>query len=160
MHSGFVGMLLVFGLIMPAILLGGDSAGFINVPSIVICIGMPIGLSIASAGVTDLGRALRALRSLFVSAQEADLTARNSEVLRHMISHAYAAGVIGTMIGWIQMLFAVVEWDHLILSRGLGVSILTVFHAIIISECILRPAARRIEGQLQKTDNKRVNADN
>jgi hypothetical protein len=48
MRSGFVGMVLVFGLTLAATVLGGDW-GFLNVPSLVICIGMPIGLAMASA---------------------------------------------------------------------------------------------------------------
>jgi flagellar motor component MotA len=103
MKSGFIGMFLVFGLIRLAIALGVGN-GFFNVPSLVICIGLPIGLSLASAGAGDTRNALRALRSLLVLPPPADITVRNSQVLRHMISYAYAAGVIGTMLGWIQML--------------------------------------------------------
>jgi flagellar motor component MotA len=77
MKSGFIGMLLVFGLIMLAIALGGGN-GFFNVPSLVICIGLPIGLSLASAGASDTRNALRALRSLLVLPPPGDFTARNS----------------------------------------------------------------------------------
>lgn len=145
MRSGLVGMLLVLCLILPAALFSGAS-GFLNVPSLVICLLMPIALSMASAGVSDLGHALRALRCLIGSPQEPDLTVRDSDVLRHMISYAYTAGVIGAMIGWIQMLR---RFDDLsALPVGIALSILTIFYSIIISECILRPAVRRIEWEL------------
>ena len=147
MKSGFIGMLLVFGLILPAIFLGGGS-GFFNLPSLIICIFMPFALALASAGSSDLGNALRAFRCFFVSPRETDLAARNAQVLRDMISYAYAAGVIGSMIGWIQILRASIRPENTPL--GFAVSILTILYAIIISECILRPAARRIEGELQK----------
>ncbi len=147
MKSGLIGMFLVFGLIMLAIALGGGN-GFFNVPSLVICIGLPIGLSLASAGAGDTRNALRALRSLLVLPPPADITVRNSQVLRHMISYAYAAGVIGTMLGWIQMLRHIKEPS--IVPLGIAVSLLTIFYSIIISECILRPVTRRVESEIEK----------
>ncbi len=147
MKSGLVGMLLVFCLIAPAIMLGGGN-GFFNLPSLIICIFMPFALAITSVGAPDLSNALRALRCLFLSPREEDLTPRNSEVLRYMITYAYAAGVIGAMIGWIQILRAGIQPGHMPLA--FAVSTLTVFYSTIIAECILRPAARRIEGERQK----------
>lgn len=147
MKSGFVGMVGVFCLIVPAIALGGGGI-FLNVPSLVICLLMPISLSLASAGAPDLGRALRALRCLLVFPRKSDLTAQNSHVLRHMISYAYAACVIGMLIGWIRTLSQ--PADPAVLHLSLSMSILTMLYAIVISECILRPAARRIEGAMEK----------
>ncbi len=145
---GFIGALIPFCLILCAIILGGSNNKFFDIPSLFICIGMPIGLSIASAGASDLGRALLALRSLFAPPRESDLTVRNAQVLRQMIAYAYTAGVIGSMIGWIQILW---QFDSISpIAKWVAVSILTIFYAIIISECILRPAARRIEGELEK----------
>ncbi|MFC2140529.1 MotA/TolQ/ExbB proton channel family protein [Candidatus Auribacterota bacterium] len=149
MKAGFIGMLIVLFLIMGAILLGGGN--FFNIPSLVICIGLPIGLSIASAGLADLGPALLSLRSLFITPRDSDLKARNAQVLRDMISYAYAAGVIGTMIGWIQMLSGFNDFS--LIGIGFALSVLTIFYSIIISECFLRPAARRIEGELKKKKN-------
>lgn len=146
MKSGFVGMFGASCLILCAIVLGGGNA-FFNVPSLVICIFLPIGLSMASAGTSDLGHALRALRCLLLSRLECDLTVRNSQVLRHMISYAYAAGVIGALIGWIQMLRELKDISGLAL--GFSLTTLTIFYSILISECILRPAARQIEGELE-----------
>ena len=147
MKSGFIGMVLVVCLITPAIFLGGGE-GFLNIPSVLICIGLPIGLCITSAGVSDVVRALRALRCLVVAPRESDLTARNAQVLGHMITYAYAAGVIGTMIGWIQILQSDTAPDRL--PIGVAVSLLTLFYSILISECVLRPAVRRIEGELKR----------
>ena len=55
-------------------------------------------------GMSDLAHALRALPRLLVFPRDTDLTVHNTQVLRHMISYTYAAGIIGMMIGWIQML--------------------------------------------------------
>jgi hypothetical protein len=56
------------------------------------------------------------------------------------------------MIGWVQMLRQF--RDLAAVPFGVSLSILTVFYATIVSECILRPAARRIEAELAK-DNRR-----
>jgi flagellar motor component MotA len=109
---------------------------------------MPLALAITSTGAPDLNNALRALRCLFLSPREEDLRPRNSEVLRYMITYAYTAGVIGAMIGWIQILMAGIETGNMPLA--FAVSMLTIFYSVIIAECILRPAARRIEGGLQE----------
>jgi len=149
MKSGFFGMLGAFCLIIVAIVLG-DSEGFFNVPSLVVCIFLPIGLTIASAGHSDLGRAVLSLRCLFGSPPESDLTVRNAQVLRHMISYAYAAGVIGSMIGWIQFLRQLDGTSPV--GKWISVSLLTLFYAVIIAECILRPAARRVETTLNNQE--------
>lgn len=142
MKSGSIGMLLVFCLVAFAIVLG-DGGTFFNIPSLVICIGLPIGLSMASSGAADTAAALRSLRCLLILPRAADVTVRNSQVLRHMVSYSYAAGIIGAMIGWIQLLRQVEELSNIHL--GLSLSLLTMFYSIIISECILRPGARQIE---------------
>ena len=65
-----------------------------------------------------------------------------------MISYVYAAGVIGASIGWIQILRQFNDLSTHPLCFSLG--ILTILYAIIISECILRPATRRIDAELEK----------
>ena len=65
MKTGFVGILLTFCLIVPAIVLVG-SEGFLNLPSLIICIGLPIALSLASTGTTEPAHALLALRCIIV----------------------------------------------------------------------------------------------
>lgn len=142
MKSGSIGMLLVFCLVAFAIVLGDDGA-FLNVPSLVICIGLPIGLSMASSSAADTAAALRSLRCLLISPRAADVTIRNSQVLRHMVSYSYAAGIMGAMIGWIQLLRRVEETPNV--YCGFSLSLLTMFYSVIISECVLRPAARQIE---------------
>jgi flagellar motor component MotA len=146
--SGVLGMVVVVGLIVPAIWLGGG--GFWNVPSLILCICLPIGLGLASAGWSDLWRAVGSLRHLFTRPKDSDLSIRNVRVLRHMITYAYAAGVIGTAIGWIQSLSHFSGTSYI--PAGLSISLLTMFYAIIIAECVLRPTARRIEWEWEKRD--------
>jgi|GEM_PF-3495294 len=151
MGSSIVGMVGVFCLVVPAIFLGGGS-GFFNVPSVVICALLPISLALASAGASDVGRALRALRCLLVAPREADLTPRNAQVLRHMISYAYAAGVVGALIGLIQALSPF--GGSSTLPMWVSLTLLTLLYSVFISECVLRPAARRIEGEWEKANSR------
>ncbi len=146
MKSGIIGVLLAFSLIILAITLGGGN-GFFNIPSLVICIGLPIGLSLASAGAQDTRNAIRALGVLIAAPSPTIVTSRTCQVLKHIISYAYAAGAIGSMIGWIQLLRQ--EQLPSVAPLGFALSMLAIFYAIIISECILRPVARRIEGEIE-----------
>lgn len=143
MKSGAIGMMLVFCLVAFAVILGDSEAVFINVPSLIICIGLPIGLSLASSSVTDTVGALRSLRCLVISPKPGDITSRNAQVLRHMVSYSYAAGIIGAMIGGIQVLRQIDGLANI--HVALSLSLLTLFYSTLISECILRPAARQIE---------------
>ena len=96
-------MLLTFCLNLPAILLGG-SKGFFSAPNLIIYTLMPISLSIASAVMPDFVYDLRVIGCLLVPSRDTDLTVRNTQVLKHMVSYTYPAGIIGMMIGWTQML--------------------------------------------------------
>ncbi len=65
-----------------------------------------------------------------------------------MITYAYASGAIGAMIGLIQMCKHNIRPEHL--YGGISITALTLFYSLIISECILRPAARRIETEIER----------
>ncbi len=147
MVSGFFGMLGVFCLIFPAIALGGGSS-FFSVPALVICVFLPFCLAFSSAGAKDFWRAFRSPRALFFSPKSEDFTARNVQVLKHMISYTYAAGVIGAFFGWIQMFAQFQAFSSS--AAFFGSSLVPLFYSVFISECFFRPAARRIEGEMEK----------
>ncbi len=148
MVSGFFGMLGVFCLIFPAIMLGG-SGGFFSLPALAICVFLPFCLALSSAGAKDFWRAFRSPRALFFSPKSEDFTARNVQVLKHMISYTYAAGVIGAFIGWIQMFAQFQAFSSS--AAWFASSLLPFFYSVVIAECFFRPAARRIEGEMEKS---------
>jgi hypothetical protein len=108
----------------------------------------PLGLPWASDGAADSRRAFRSLRTLFFKAGESDLSSRNAQVLRHMIPYAYAAGVIGALIGWIHLFGQ--AWGFSDFAPRFSVTLVALFYSVIIAECFLRPAGHRIETELKK----------
>jgi len=142
--SGVIGLLLVIIITVLCILMfGGDY--FFDVPTLVIIVLPSIGLGMMVHG-KQYFRALCSIRHLFwtLSSNQPDL--REAGALRDTIVHVYAMGAIGTIIGWIQMLVVNCQ-DLEAMPVGFAVSILTLFYSLLISELLLRPAAKRIEWQ-------------
>lgn len=102
---GFIGF---FGMIGLAMLLGGSIDIFINIPSLIVCFGGMLMLSILAFGFKDVARAAVLLcRVLTVTQVRLEAVRRRDiDVVRGMILHLYAAGAIGVFIGAVQMLAA------------------------------------------------------
>ena len=143
MHSGLIGVIVAFGLTCGAIAVGASPLFFLHIPSLTFCVGVPIGLGIMSCGLRDCLKAVAALRVLVLNSPDHVALQRSAKVLRQLISYTYAAGAVGTMIGWLQLAIAGAEGEDLLAS--FAVSILTIFYAFIVSEFVLRPTACRIE---------------
>ena len=62
------------------------------------------------------------------------------EVIRGLITPLYASGMIGTLIGLVQML-ATLEYPSQI-GAGMAVAMLTILYSVLGAELILRPTAR------------------
>ncbi len=141
--SGVIGLLLVIIITVLCIFMGGGDY-FFHVPSLVFIVMPSIGLGMMVHG-KQYFRALCSIRHLFgtLSSNQPDL--REAGALRDTIVHVYAMGAIGTIIGWIQMLVNCQDLEAM--PVGFAVSILTLFYSLLISELLLRPAAKRIEWQ-------------
>ena len=141
--SGVIGLLLVIIITTLCIFMGG-SAYFFNGPSLIIVVMPCIGLGMMIHG-KQYFRALCSIRHLFRTLSSDQPDPREAGALRDTIVHVYAMGAIGTMIGWIQMLVNCQDFEAV--PVGFAVSILTLFYSLLISELLLRPAAKRIEWQ-------------
>lgn len=126
-----------------ALFLGGVISVFINVPSAVICIVVPAGLGIAAFGRRDFFHGIGTLRFFALEMSTDTVCERDGEVLRGMIPFMYASGLLGTLIGVVQMLATMDDPSKF--GAGMAVALLTVLYATIGAECILCPALRHIE---------------
>lgn len=135
-------------LVVCAIALGGDFTLFVNIPSIIICLGGTITLSVIAYGFADIERACALLCYILTPTPilPERIRARDIRVLRGMIGHLYAAGVVGFVIGLVQIL----EYldDTTLILHGLAVALLCPFYSLLGAEIILRPMAQRLEHQL------------
>lgn len=143
----------LFGFLLLAIILGGDIAvaddvfAFAYLPALLVTVFGALALSYLAYGALDTLRALRGLTWL-VTDPPADADARGvSRVLRGGSIHLYACGAMGTFIGLIKMLdFQGRTMDSAWQASPILVTLLPLFYALVLSECLVRPAARRIQG--------------
>ncbi len=147
--SGITG--LVFFILLVGLALLNIWPMFVNFPSIAICIGGPIALGVMSYGTRDLLRGVWALRVLLVRVPSDTFSWRETAVLRGLIGSIYTSGVIGTAIGFIQLL--TILYDESQWGPPIAFSLLCPFYSVLIAEGLVRPAVRHIE------HNQRVDSD-
>jgi hypothetical protein len=101
--SRLFGLIGFLSLVSLAIVLGGDIGAFVNIPSIIVCLGGTVMLSMFSAGAKDLAHAGKHFRRVFGLESTEPILSSDVEVVRGAISYLYASGVIGFGIALIQM---------------------------------------------------------
>lgn len=128
-----------------AVLMGGDVAVFVNVPAIVVCGGGTVALSLMAFGLKDLQHATLHLASAlsFREVPREDTTSRDVQIVRTMIVYLHACGLIGFVIGNIQILNAFDEIG--MLYPAMATSLLCPLYSLLIGEGLLRPTAHRLE---------------
>lgn len=142
-RSGVVGLGMVALAIGAAISWGGLFPIFFNIPSAVICVAVPAGLGIAAFGLRDFFHGIGTLRFFALEMTPDAVRERDGTVIRGLIPFVYASGVLGTLIGVVQML-ATLD-DPAQVGAGMAVALLTVLYAVVGAECFLRPTLRHIE---------------
>lgn len=140
--SALLGFVFVCALILVAVILSIEVRLFFNMPGFVFVIGLVLGLSLMSNGAAGTGQALTSLKCIFYAARPLGQTA--TPLLRRLIQHCYAAGVLAACIGLVQMLFNG-GFDHSDLQHTLAVLALPVLYSLILAEVIVRPAKMRTE---------------
>lgn len=144
-NSGIIGLGGFCVLLGAAIFLGGDPAVFFNWPSLIVVLGVLSCAGLMAFGVRNLLDGLLALRVLIVRVPDAALSLRQARVLRGLIPSAYAGGVLGMMIGVVQILAALD--DSFVLAPAMAVASLTVLYSVMLAEGLLRPGAQHIESR-------------
>ena len=121
-------------LLVMCIVMGGG-AGFINIPSLMIVFGVAFFLMFACFG----GEYMRFVGASFMllAFHPDKPNRRYAEMARYAARFMMAAGVAGTLIGFIQMLRNMT--DPSALGSGMAVSLLTVLYAVLAGEfwCLL-----------------------
>jgi flagellar motor component MotA len=149
--SGILGLVIAACTIIGVMLLGPTDTFpipyFINIPSIAFVLALACGLELMAASARDVGRALWSIRVLIVDLSPDRVSLRDASILRDLAVRLHLAGVIGTLIGLVEILACINVVSHLGLS--LAFALLTIFTAFIVAEVILRPAAQRISFLLE-----------
>lgn len=141
--AGILGILVAFCSLVVLTVLGGSITHFINIPSIVFVICVALGLQLATVGGNALSDLSLGLRLLFFESPSSGLRAGLATDLRAFARYLYVAGILGSIIGLIQVLANFTDWS--VLGVVLSTAPLTPFYATILAECIVRPCANRVD---------------
>lgn len=73
-----------------------------------------------------------------------------AEIFRLMATFAPAFGMIGTLVGLINMMFILDEGDIEMIGQQMGIALLTTFYGILLANLILKPIAVKLERRTEQ----------
>ncbi len=143
--TGFIGLLLFVLIIAFDVKAGDGTKYFVDLNHLIIVIGAPLGLGLASWGARKFFHAVGLVRSLFVKINNEQINPIDSRIIKALIRQVYMVGVIAMMV---DIMFVMIAAD-LEYIRYMGLikmtsALLPIFYAFIISEGFLRPTLYRI----------------
>jgi len=141
--AGILGILVAFCSLILLTALGGSITHFINIPSIVFVICVALGLQLVTVGGSALSDLSLGLRLLLFEPPSPARHAGLATDLRVFARYLYVAGILGSIIGVIQMLASFSDWS--VLGSILSTMALAPFYATILAECIVRPCVNRFD---------------
>jgi len=139
----YLARVLVLGMFGGAILMGGNLAMFINLPSLLIVIGGGLFVSLSFHSPTAVRNALVA-GSAGTAANPHDLK-KHRNVLGTMRTSVVGCGVLGTLIGLVQMLANLDDPKKL--GPAMAVALLTLIYSVLLSELFLAPMSNGLLGE-------------
>lgn len=76
--------------------------------------------------------------------------AAEAQLFRTMASFAPAFGMIGTLVGLINMMFLLGSGDMEQIGRSLAIALMTTFYGILLANLILKPVAVKLERRTEQ----------
>ena len=73
-----------------------------------------------------------------------------AQVFRTMASFAPAFGMIGTLVGLINMMFLLGDGDLVDIGQQMGVALLTTFYGILLANLVFKPIAVKLERRTEE----------
>ena len=132
------------GLLLMGILLGGELSLFIDLPSLVMTVGGGLVFCFGVHSPSDLNAALRIANGRDVlSPSDAQ---KHDAVLETFSNTLIASGVIGTLIGMVNMLSHMDNPKHI--GPACAVAILTLLYAAILSGVVINPLRGRLKSRV------------
>lgn len=147
-----IGILIFFGLLIPTILLGGDLATFIDLPSIMIILFFTIPIIIGAGLFQDLKRSFKIVmvKKNTFSQEELEKSLLSVDLALKMI---VISGAMGTILGIISILRNVD--DNSQIGPSFSVALLTFFYALFCTVIFL-PIKAKIKMFLIEIKNKSI----
>ena len=136
----YAAMLGAFALFGAAIMLGSELRFFINVPSLMVVLGGGLLVSLSFHSPGELKNAwVAGLSTKEYSSRE---VAIHRGVLATMRASIIGSGVLGTLIGLVQMLASLD--DPKTIGPAMAVALLTLVYSVFLSELCLAPMSNRL----------------
>lgn len=73
-----------------------------------------------------------------------------AQVFRSMAAFAPAFGMAGTLLGLVNMLYAMGDANFEVIGRNLGIALTTTLYGIVLSNLLLRPVAIKLERRTEQ----------
>ncbi len=147
------GIVAIFGLMVVAAALSGPPLplALVNLPILLFCTGVILGLGLVSFGYRDLAQTLSLLPRLLTQTGPLAGSERNAFVLRGLIAHAYAAGTLSALLSLFSVLLTLDDPAKLAVAASL--CILSIIYAVVFGECVLRPSLYHLQQLLLPAHN-------
>ncbi len=78
-------------------------------------------------------------------AEERDRLVGPVELLRAMAGYAPTLGMLGTLLGLLQMLFSVGSGDTASMGTAMGFAMMTTVYGLVVANLVLKPLAAKVE---------------
>ena len=143
---GILGFIIMITLITMGIMAGGRHEDLIDVPSLLITLGGAIGGLMAAYGTGFF----RAIGTVFKSSADRETITEGVGIFRRAKTYAIAAGVLGTMVGLVNMLQALD--DPAALDPGLATALITTVYGFFLAYAIFHPVSASLQRRLGEPD--------
>ncbi len=138
-----IGLVLFFGMIAVAIGINGPFFGlFLNIPSFIIVVGLPVALLLATHSPREIGTAFRAVYRSNDPAELRISVAFFTAMQRYLLWSGFLATMLGTVV-----LLAVLD-DKAMIGQGAALALITVFYAVVLNLALALPFRHAAEKRL------------
>lgn len=142
-----VSLIVFFVLVALGIVFSGPGfVVYLNIPSLVVVIGFPASLLLATHSLREIGAAFRASRSGTGRGELQAAVVFFSAMQRYVLW----SGVLATMIGVIAILSTLGAGEHV--GMGGAIALITVFYSIMLNLAVALPFRHAAEKRLAELD--------
>ena len=150
--SGICGILVLTILVISMLELGGGALTFLDMPSVILSIGIPIGIAAISLGLKKKWAVIKLMRFIVVLPNHQIGLQQYVSSLNWLVFYCYAFGAISTLVGIITVMFYPADFTYAgdLANRnpillGMGIALLTLLYSAILAELFIRPLKHQIE---------------
>ncbi len=136
-----VGLILVLVLLLLGVMNGGSVAYFIDMPSVIIVVGLTLGISL-QRGVP----LMKVIQSFFGVSFQGDDLCEVVQAWKQVRTYVMVSGLVSTLLGMITLFQALSVYDAFF--PGTATALITTFYAVVLSYVVFLPLQHRLERQL------------